>query len=71
MRVKQRSTNNRRILRVTVVPKPVMLESSWVWVFWGGAMTKMGSGGFGTTLILALLLVLVSVASGAGIAYLI
>jgi len=48
-----------------------MLESSWVWVFWGGAMTKMGSGGFGTTLILALLLVLVSVASGAGIAYLI
>ena len=34
-------------------------------------MTKIGGGGFGTTLVLALLLVIVSVAAGAGIAYLI
>src|SRR5215211_8819545 len=34
-------------------------------------MTKIGSGGLGTTLILALLLVIVSVAAGAGLVYLI
>src|SRR5215210_4367157 len=34
-------------------------------------MTKIRSGGLGTTLILALLLVIVSVAAGAGLAYLI
>ncbi len=34
-------------------------------------MTKIGRGGFGTTLVLALLLVIVSAASGAGLAYLI
>jgi Protein of unknown function (DUF4230) len=34
-------------------------------------MTKVRSGGFGTTLILALLLVIVSVAAGAALAYLI
>jgi hypothetical protein len=34
-------------------------------------MTKIGGGGFGTTLILALLLVIVSVAAGAGLVYLI
>ena len=34
-------------------------------------MTKAGRGGFGTTLILALMLVVVSVAAGAGLVYLI
>lgn len=34
-------------------------------------MTKVGRGGFGTTLILALLLVIVSAAAGAGLVYLI
>lgn len=34
-------------------------------------MTKIGGGGFGTTLILAVLLVIVSVAAGAGLVYLI
>jgi hypothetical protein len=39
-------------------------------VFRGGAITKTSSGGFGTTLILAILLVLVSAASDAGFVYL-
>jgi hypothetical protein len=34
-------------------------------------VTKIGGGGFGTTLILAVLLVIVSVAAGAGLVYLI